>query len=449
MAQKASRIIEDIAKKMKIFSKNTETKEGGIDYLFDTHDSQNEKVSHISLDAYEWDEEGVIAFVNDMFLAAIAKNASDIHIDPQEREIKVRFRIDGIFVPYKTLEKKMHDTLIARIKILSYLRIDEHRLPQDGKIHFTFFGGKSVDLRISIMPTIYGEKCVVRILKKEVVPPELKDLGILPYNLVKIKKHLSDSFGMILAVWPTGSGKSTTLFSLLSHFNAFENNICTLEDPVEYRIPWVNHTQIFPAIGFDFATGLRALLRQDPDIIMVGEIRDEETAKLAIEASITWHLVFSTLHTNSAIHTIGRLLYLGIDPFLLASALRLVISQRLVRRLCPNCKKQITPDEYARKLIVWKIEKYLKDKEHFPLFVHAEWGCEQCNFTWFKGRIGIFEILEITDKIGEMILSKASNLQLEIAATAEGMVSIAQDAFLKVVLGETSLDEVLSVIEAM
>jgi type II secretory ATPase GspE/PulE/Tfp pilus assembly ATPase PilB-like protein len=242
---------------------------------------------------------------------------------------------------------------VARIKIMSYLRIDEHRLPQDGKIAYKLFWGKSIDMRVSVIPTIYWEKCVIRLLKKDEKPQELKNLGILPYNMVRIKKHLKDNYWMILAVWPTGSGKSTTLFSLLSQFNPKEKNISTLEDPVEYRIPWVNHTQVNPAIKFTFAKWLRSLLRQDPDVIMVWEIRDDETAKLAIEASITWHIVFSTIHTNSASHTIQRLVNLWVDPLLISSSLRMIISQRLARKLCINCKEAYKPGDKIKKYIVW------------------------------------------------------------------------------------------------
>lgn len=404
------------------------------------------KNSHLSLVHTVEDDENVISFVNDLFLSSLQKGASDIHIEPTPKDVRIRLRIDGKFVAYKTLELKKFDTLIARIKIMAYLRIDETRLPQDWKINFNLFWGKTIDLRISILPTIYGEKCVVRLLKKDEKPPQLWDLGILPYNMVKIKKHLKDTSGMILAVWPTGSGKSTTLFSLLSQFDSSENNISTLEDPVEYRINGVNHTQINPSIGLDFAQWLRSLLRQDPDIIMVGEIRDEETAKLAIESSITWHLVFSTLHTNSASHTIGRLLNLGIDPLLLSSSLKLIVSQRLVRKLCPYCKTAYEPDEKLKAGLYGKIGKYVKNKENLTLYKAHTDGCEKCNNTWYKGRMGIYEVLEMNEKIEELLLKWASRTQLEIQAIWDGMVTIKEDALLKVVMWETSLEEVLGVL---
>lgn len=388
----------------------------------------------------------IITFVNDIFLEAMRKWASDIHIEPRDKNMIIRLRIDGNFINYKKIELSDKDAIIARIKILSYLRIDEHRLPQDGKINFKLFWGKTVDMRVSVIPTIYWEKCVIRILKKDSRPPELKDLGIMPYNMVKIKKHLQDSYGMILAVWPTGSGKSTSLFSVLSQFDPEEQNISTLEDPVEYRIPGVNHTQINPAIKFTFASGLRSLLRQDPDIIMVGEIRDEETAKLAVEASITWHIVFSTLHTNSATHTIQRLVNLWVDPLLISSSLRMIISQRLARKLCPKCKVSYTPNEKITSQIIWKVGKYMKKKDNLQLFQASESGCPHCNHTGYKGRVGLFEVLEMTDKLEELMLKNASRLQLEIQAVWDGMVPIKEDAFLKVVMWETSLEEVLSVL---
>lgn len=396
-----------------------------------------------------WDlkeDNGAITLVNDIFLNALKYKASDIHIEPRTKEIRVRFRVDGNFITYKDLDIKMKDSVVARIKILSYLRIDEHRLPQDGKINYKLFGWKTVDMRVSVIPTIYWEKCVIRILKKDETPPKLKDLGIMPYNMVKILSHMKDSYGMILAVGPTGSGKSTTLFSLLSQFDPDEKNISTLEDPVEYRIPWVNHTQINPVINFSFAKGLRSLLRQDPDIIMVGEVRDEETAKLAVEASITGHIVFSTIHTNSATHTIQRLVNLWVDPLLISSSLRMIISQRLARKLCSHCKIAYTPTDKIKTYIEGKVGKYIKLNKQLVLHKVKDGGCEHCNYTWYKGRVWLYEVLEMTDKLENLMLKNASRLQLEIQAIWDGMVPIKEDGLLKVVLWDTSLEEILSVL---
>ena len=432
----------------------TSTKKTKVDDLFGSWNSSknNSKFtddnSHLNLSNY-WekkDDSHVISIVNDIFLNAMRFDASDVHIEPRDKKIQVRFRVDGNFINYKDFPVAYKNSLIARVKIMSYLRIDERRLPQDWKISYKLFWWKQVDMRVSIIPTIYWEKIVIRILKKDSKPPELKDLGILPYNMVKIKKHLKDPFGMILAVWPTGSGKSTTLFSLLSQFDANQKNISTLEDPVEYRIDWVNHTQINPAIDFNFARWLRSLLRQDPDVIMVWEIRDEETAKLSIEASITGHMVFSTLHTNSASHTIQRLVNLWIDPLLISSSLRIIVSQRLVRKLCPYCKQAYSPNNKIKSFIVWKVWKFIKNKEDLKIYKSQESWCEKCNHTWYKWRLWIYEVLEMSDKIEELMLQKASRTQLEVQAIWDWMVPIKQDAILKVVLWETSLEEVLAVL---
>ena len=406
------------------------------------------KNSDLSLLMY-WDEndkEKTIEAVNDMFIKALSKKASDIHIEPREKILRVRFRVDGYFIPYKEFPILQKEALIARIKIMSYLRIDEHRQPQDGKINYKMFGWKSIDMRVSVIPTIYWEKCVIRLLKKDEKPPELSSLWIMPYNMVRIKKHLKDNHGMILAVGPTGSGKSTTLFAMLSQFDATEKNISTLEDPVEYRIKGVNHTQIQPIIDFTFAKWLRSLLRQDPDIIMVWEIRDEETAKLAIEASITWHIVFSTLHTNSAVHTIQRLINLWVDPLLISSSLRSIISQRLARKLCVHCKQSYDPNPKIETYIFWEVGKYIKKQKSLQLYKAKEWGCLKCSNIWYSWRIGLYEVLEMTDALEKLMLNNASRTQLEIQAVWDWMVPIKEDALLKVVLGETSLEEILSVL---
>ena len=373
--------------------------------------------------------------------------ASDIHIEPGESTVKIRLRVDGRFMEYKTLAESEKSSLIARIKILSSLKIDEQRLPQDGKASYRDpISGKDVDLRVSIIPTIYGEKVVIRLLRKESSLLDLRSIGVLPMNMVKIKKHLENQFGLVLIVGPTGSGKSTTLYSMLSTFDPEDKNISTLEDPVEYRIPGVNHTQINPQIGFNFADGLRSLLRQDPDIIMVGEIRDSDTAHLAVEASITGHLVFSTIHANSTVNTLQRLSNLGIDPLLLVSSLRLVVSQRLARKLCKHCKVAYKPDEIIKGKVLSRIGKYVTDPDNLQFYHAKEGGCEQCSGKGHKGRLGLFEILEMTEGLEKLVLSKASKTQLEIQAIGDGMITIKDDALIKVVLGEVSLEEVLQVI---
>lgn len=436
---------------LKKFSKNVKNKssENSVDELFwAVSDSKSWVNSDLNLRHY-WtkpEDSEIIWLVNDIFLNAIWKRSSDIHIEPNDKEVLIRFRIDWSFVKYKSFDLNKRDSIFARIKILSFLKIDEHRLPQDWKISYKLFAWKTVDMRVSVIPTIYWEKCVIRLLKKDSEAPKMVELWILPYNMVKIEKHLKDNYWMILAVWPTWSWKSTTLFWLLSQFDPEQNNISTLEDPVEYRIKWVNHTQINPDIDFTFARGLRSLLRQDPDIIMVWEIRDVETAKLAIEASITWHIVFSTLHTNSASSTIQRIINLWIDPLLITSSLRMIISQRLARKLCPKCKQKFEADEKTKDFFIKNIWKYMKNKEKIDLCKAKDGGCEYCNNTWYKWRVWLYEVLEMTEWLEKLILNQASRAQLEIQAIWDGMVPIKQDWLLKVLLWETSLEELLSVL---
>jgi type II secretory ATPase GspE/PulE/Tfp pilus assembly ATPase PilB-like protein len=374
-------------------------------------------------------------------------SGSDIHFEPKENGMRVRVRVDGHFIDVEAAAESQKAPILARIKILANLKIDEQRLPQDGKASFRDSEtGKDVDLRVSVIPTIYGEKAVVRILKKGSGLLDLRSIGMLPMNMVKVKKYLEANYGLILVVGPTGSGKSSTLYSMLSSFDSEDRNISTLEDPVEYRIAGVNHTQINPQIGFSFADGLRSLLRQDPDVIMVGEIRDSETAHLAVEASITGHLVFSSIHANSTVNTLQRLTNLGIDPLLVVSSLKLVISQRLARKLCPHCKVQYVPELPIKERIVSKIGKFLSDKENVVLYRAKAGGCEKCSGKGYKGRTGLFEVLEITENLEKLVLAKASKTQLEVQATGDGMVSMRDDALLKAVLGEVSLEEVLQVL---
>lgn len=385
-----------------------------------------------------FDEDSIPILLNEIFSEAINQHASDIHFKPTEKEFLVYFRVDGTMIKYKIFDRIFHNPLVARIKILSSLRIDEHRLPQDGKSSFSPQDGKEVDLRVSVLPTQFGEKVVIRLLEKNPQMVELRDLGMLPNILVKVERHLTASYGMILAVGPTGSGKSTSLFSMISTFDPARHNISTLEDPIEYKITGVTQTQINTEIGFDFSDGLRTLVRQDPDIIMVGEIRDQKTASLAIESALTGHLVFSTLHTNTAVGTIQRLLNMDIDRFLITAAVKLIISQRLVRKICPNCRESYpVPEKYY--------DLFTEDSAIHPkdAFLYRSKGCEKCKNTGYKGRIGLFEILEMSPAIEELIISSASHTEIEAQAVKEGMILLRKDALYKAITGDITIEEAI------
>ena len=421
-----------------------------IDKIFDFRDKNNSSNDVWSLFISEKNDNtnNKDLDINEIFHEAIKKWASDIHIEPDENVLNIRFRVDWHLIHHKTFGENFKSVVIAKIKVLWWLKIDERRLPQDWKAIFKDIeSSDQIDLRISIIPTIYWEKAAIRLLKKENEWINLRSIWILPMNMVKIKKHLSDNFWLCLVVWPTWSWKSTTLYAMLSTFDTNEKNISTLEDPVEYRIKWVNHTQINPAINFNFADWLRSLLRQDPDIIMVWEIRDSETSKLAVEASITWHLVFSTIHANSSVSTIQRLINLWIDPLLIVSSIRLIISQRLARKLCNHCKIKYVPDEQVKNKIIKRIWRYLNEEELFLYRANENW-CEHCNSKWHKWRTWIYEILEMTEWLEKLILSWASKTQLEIQAIWDWMINIKDDSLLKVVLWEISLEEVFNILGA-
>ncbi|MFH0838339.1 MAG: GspE/PulE family protein [Patescibacteria group bacterium] len=388
--------------------------------------------------ATTFDENSIPTILSEIFSEAIKQHASDIHFKPTEKRFMVYYRIDGTMIEHKALDKIFHNPIIARIKILSSLRIDEHRLPQDGKTGFESADGKEVDLRVSVLPTQFGEKVVIRLLEKNPQMVELRDLGMLPNILMKVERHLTASYGMVLAVGPTGSGKSTSLFSMISTFDPTAFNISTLEDPIEYKITGVTQTQINTEIGFDFSDGLRTLVRQDPDIIMVGEIRDQKTAALAIESALTGHLVFSTLHTNTAVGTIQRLLNMGIDRFLITAAVKLIISQRLVRKICSNCRESYpVPEKYY--------DLFLEDSGIHPkdAFLYKAKGCELCKNTGYKGRIGLFEVLEMSPAIEELIISNAPHNEIEDQAVKEGMILLRKDALYKAITGDITIEEAI------
>jgi len=387
-------------------------------------------------------EEKIAKVVNAILEFAIKARASDIHIEPQEERTRVRYRIDGILHEKLALPKSIHDAVVSRIKILSGLRIDEKRVPQDGRFNFKV-GDQEVDLRISTLPTVHGEKVVMRLLKKSGGVPDLPELGLRGRALKNLEDAILRPHGIIIVCGPTGSGKTTTLYSVLSRINTPKVNIITLEDPVEYQIPGVNQVQVNPAAGLTFASGMRSFLRQDPNIIMVGEIRDRETTELAVQASLTGHLVFSTLHTNDAAQAIPRLLDLGAEPFLLASSVTCLVAQRICRRICPDCKEEYEPPPEIIEDIKKVLGKLLPPKKEIKLTRGKK--CSTCNNTGYLGRIGIFEVLPVTEKIARLILERAPARDIEKQALEEGMVTMKQDGYLKVLEGITTIEEVLRV----
>lgn len=398
----------------------------------------------------------VVRIVDTLLEYAILEKASDIHIEPTDQEVQVRYRIDGILRKVMTLPKSAHAGITARVKILSNLKLDEHRLPQDGRFKIKT-PDYQVSFRVSIIPTFDGEKTVMRLLPDTAQQLSLEQLGFQPTALDIVKRNIDKPHGMILVTGPTGSGKTTTLYTMLQILNKPEVNISTIEDPIEYKMPGVNQCQVQPKIGFTFAGALRAFLRQDPNIILVGEIRDNETADIAINAAMTGHLVLSTLHTNDAVTAIPRLTDMQIPTFLIASTINIIIAQRLVRKICKNCIESYNLDaktytELEKQFNIADLEGTLgklgflskKQKLKEVLFYRGR-GCQVCNNSGYKGRLGIYEILEVDEKISQLILQKASRDELEKAAISAGMITIPQDGFIKAKNGITSIEEVLRV----
>lgn len=389
--------------------------------------------------------------VNLLIEYAIQAGASDIHVEPRENTLQVRYRIDGVLHEANTLPRKIMPALVSRIKILANLKIDEHRKPQDGRMKIVD-NDNIVAVRVSTLPTMDGEKVVMRLLDESSRALTLEELGFNHTALTRMQRAMSQPHGMILVTGPTGSGKSTTLYSVLSALNTPEVNISTVEDPVEYRIAGVNQTQVNPKAGMTFASGLRALLRQDPNIIMVGEIRDNETADLAIQAALTGHLVLSTLHTNNAATSLPRLLDMGAEPFLIASTVRAVVGQRLVRKLCQKCRIAYQPSgeelaEMKKEFDLAQALSQLTDKvseSNLKLWKTGP-GCDACNDSGYKGRIGIYEVLEESEAIGKLILEHGTSDALEEQAIKGGMVTMQNDGLSKVVAGLTSVEEILRV----
>lgn len=415
----------------------------------DSADSDKaEKKSEILKDA------PVTKLVQVIISHAVEGKASDIHVEPMDHDYRVRFRVDGILHVSLIIPKEIGPAVISRVKILANLKIDEKRKPQDGRFRITN-NGKEIDFRVSTLPVISGEKVVMRILDKDQGLASIESLGLLGTALESMKTTIQETYGMILFTGPTGSGKSTSLYALLKILNNEERNIITLEDPIEYNIEGLNQSQIKPEIGYTFASGLRTILRQDPNVIMVGEIRDSETAELAVHAALTGHLMFSTLHTNTAIGSIPRLIDMGIEPFLLSSALRTVVAQRLVRRICEDCKEEKEIPESVKKIIKAELEKispselkrYGLDPGKDFKFFHGK-GCDKCNGTGLKGRVAIYEVVPLNDNMKNIISEKTGNedlLRKECIAT--GVLTIRQDGLLKVLKGFTTVEEIERVTE--
>ena len=390
----------------------------------------------------------IVEAVNQMLEYAVVQGASDIHIEALADTVLVRYRIDGVLHDMITLPKDLHPAIIARVKILASLKLDESRQPQDGRIKFESEEGDVVSLRVSILPTVEGEKVVLRLLEGGGLQFSLIDLGYDQESVIKIKRAISRPHGLVLLTGPTGSGKTTSLYTMLNLLNTGEVNISTVEDPVENHIRRINQTQVNMQINFSFAEGLRALLRQDPDVIMVGEIRDSETASISINASITGHLVLSTLHTNDAASAIPRLIDLGAEPFLVASTLELVIAQRLVRKLCMYCQNEVATDPQIVKLLTANVSDPNENAllaQRIPTRIRTTVGCNRCNYTGYNGRSGIYEMFTVNEEIREMILGRATAVAIKAAAIRSGMKTMLVDGVSKVAAGITSADEILRV----
>lgn len=393
------------------------------------------------------EEVPIVAIVDSLISYALSSRASDIHIETLEAELLIRYRIDGILYEIARMPRAVHPAITARIKLLSGLKLDEHNKPQDGRFRYKA-GTDAVDIRVGIMPTFYGEKIAMRLLSATARPQSLEELGMFEDHVALFKENAKKTYGMLLVTGPTGSGKTTTLYSLMNLLNRSDVNIVTIEDPIEYDMKYVNQTQVNPMQGITFATGLREIVRQDPNIVMVGEIRDEETADIAVQAALTGHLVLSTLHTNDAPSAVPRLFDLKILPFLAAAVLNVILAQRLVRKICLACITSYKPDEKLAASIQEQLTSLkLKEEVHVPKLLFKGQGCPTCNNTGYKGRIGIFEMLSVSEDIRRIIATQGFALEsLYEQARKEGMVTMFQDGLRKVERGMTTIEEILRVI---
>ena len=413
-------------------------KDGSLDLDLEATEDEEE----VSLDQLERSSQDapIIKLVNLILSDSLKKGASDIHVEPYEKDFRVRFRIDGILYNMMNPPLKLRDAMISRIKIMAKMDISEKRLPQDGRIKIrTSFNGKNkeLDYRVSSLPTLFGEKIVLRILDRDTLPLDMSKLGFEEVSLKKLEAAILKPYGMVLVTGPTGSGKTSTLYSALNRLNTPETNIMTAEDPVEYNFRGINQVQIKEQIGLTFAASLRSFLRQDPNIILVGEIRDFETTEIAIKAALTGHLVLSSVHTNDAPSTISRLLNMGIEPFLVATSVHLICAQRLIRKICPDCKVEVKTPLQAL------INAGFPQDEAKTIHTYKGEGCKTCNGTGYKGRIGMYEVMEIGEDIQELILVGASAREIGRKAIEQGMLTLRQSGLAKIKAGATTLDEVL------
>jgi type IV pilus assembly protein PilB len=412
---------------------------GGVaDILEEAAEEPGEIEGELDLAAGAGAEEApVVRLVGSILQRAVGEGASDVHIEPQARELKVRLRVDGVLRDFMSIPPKLQSGVIARLKILANLDIAERRIPQDGRFSVRL-GGNKVDLRVASLPTVYGEEVVLRLLDTSNLQTSLEGLGFEPEVLARYEGVYRRPYGTILVTGPTGSGKSTTLYATLQALNSPERKIITVEDPVEYRLAGINQVQVNPRAGLTFASGLRSILRADPDVVMIGEIRDPETAKTAVEAALTGHLVLSTLHTNNAPAAVSRLTEMGVEPYLTASAVDCVIAQRLARRLCERCKEPISPEREVLAGMGFPFERALEE----PRF-HRPVGCQHCGGTGYRGRIGIYELMVVTDEVKDLVLRRAPTTEISRAAERGGMVRLRADGLLKASRGLTTIEEVL------
>ncbi len=389
-------------------------------------------------------EVSIIRLVDALVENAYKADTSDIHVDPEEKDVRVRFRIDGVLHDAFSFPKELHSEIITRIKVLSGLRTDEHQAAQDGRFRIRTKDGADIDVRVSVAPTYYGENSVMRLLVPQVEQYALENLNFSERDRKIIENAIKTPFGMILCTGPTGSGKTTTLYSIIKVLNTPEISIITVEDPIEYSLSGVEQIQVNPRVGLTFASGLRSILRQDPNVIMVGEIRDEETAGIAVNAALTGHLLLSTLHTNDAPTALPRLIDMKIEPFLIASTVNIVIGQRLVRKICPDCKvkKKISEAE-LQSLTSALPPGFLEKKE---LIFYEGKGCATCSDSGYKGRVGIYEVLEVNDEVRQAIVKRADSSEIKKMSMKQGMTTMLEDGFKKALAGITTLEEILRVI---